>query len=400
MPFDFKTIESLSDTARNVLNQIQKDGPITKQKIAEQQQLTMSTLNRILASLEQENLIITLGVAESSGGRPPLLYDVFPKRYVVGVSFGALRFNLTITDFKNREISDQRFPMETSFTPEEFVSHVSSLIFEQLEANHIDAKDVLGIGIGIFGALDYETGILTRPIILYLNEHWIGANLCELFEKATGYICKSDISVNAAALTEQYYSMGAGYSNVLYLNCGVTIRAGFASNGRLIRTKDGQDTAFGHMGICIDGERCSCGNYGCVECYSSIHSILKRFLSASKLGRISSIRKNPTDVTIQDICQAAEEGDLLCSELLTHAGMCIGYGLSNYINFLGPEIVIFSGLLMDLSPLCYETAVETATKRAVSDNIRFVKANPEYDSIAVGACTILIENLLTGRLGV
>jgi predicted NBD/HSP70 family sugar kinase len=40
------------------------------------------------------------------------------------------------------------------------------------------------------------------------------------------------------------------------------------------RLANDAEDAFGHMVINVDGEACSCGNYGCIDCYSSIYRII------------------------------------------------------------------------------------------------------------------------------
>jgi len=60
----------------------------------------------------------------------------------------------------------------------------------------------------------------------------------------------------------------------------------------IVRTVKNAEDAFDHMIIDVNGDLCSCGNYGCIECYSSIPSIVKRFVSELKKGRITEIKRS------------------------------------------------------------------------------------------------------------
>lgn len=45
-------------------------------------------------------------------------------------------------------------------------------------------------------------------------------------------------------------------NNIAYFSCGVGIRIGTISSGKLIRTVNDEEDVFGHMIIDIDGEEC------------------------------------------------------------------------------------------------------------------------------------------------
>ncbi len=54
--------------------------------------------------------------------------------------------------------------------------------------------------------------------------------------------------------------------------------APIAHNTKIIGSNDNRDDAFGHMTVNFNGERCNCGNYGCIEKYSSIPATENAFI--------------------------------------------------------------------------------------------------------------------------
>jgi predicted NBD/HSP70 family sugar kinase len=110
-----------------------------------------------------------------------------------------------------------------------------------------------------------------------------------MIEDATGMSVIIDNGANMAALAEYIYGEGKGSDNLAYINCGMGIRTGSISSGTVVRTINGTEDAFGHMVIDVDGELCSCGNYGCVECYSSIPAIVGKFARELKKGRVTAV---------------------------------------------------------------------------------------------------------------
>jgi predicted NBD/HSP70 family sugar kinase len=151
------------------------------------------------------------------------------------------------------------------------------------------------------------------------------------------------------------------------------------------------------MVIDIDGELCYCGNYGCVESYSSINSIVKKFKSELKKGKTTSIKKNIEEINFEDIFLAAGEGDIVARDVVTNSALVFGVCLANYINLLNPQLIILSGPSIYNSQLFYEVCAETAVTRinAINTNIKFSKGGYfKENAMALGAAAMVMETCL------
>lgn len=212
-----------------------------------------------------------------------------------------------------------------------------------------------------------------------------------------------DNSANLSVLAEYFFGSGKGYESVSYFNCGIGIRTGAISSGVIVRTINDAEDAFGHMVVDVDGEPCNCGNYGCIECYSSIPAITGNFSSAIKKGRSSKVQKEPGKITYMDICTAVSGGDDLAREIITGAATIFGAGLANYINLLSPGLVILSEPLVSHSELFYKVSIETAFRKYYSRDTKrvvFSKGGCFGDNaIAIGAAAMVIEKQLGSRVG-
>ena len=81
-----KILEELSCRDLEILNIIQKTGPITKKHLQIDANTKLTTLNRIMKTLEDKNLIVEYGESESTGGRKAVEYDVCQTNfYVIGI---------------------------------------------------------------------------------------------------------------------------------------------------------------------------------------------------------------------------------------------------------------------------------------------------------------------------
>lgn len=386
----------VSAQGRQLYKLIQRNGPLTKNQLIQLTNMKLSTLNRVMQPLINDNLIIEAEIGESTGGRRPVLYDVSPKRYyIIGVDISRTYTQIVITDMKMRVVKQELLTQCGS--PDIIVKLISASINSLLNQLSINKSSILGIGIGTVGPLDREKGIMTIPQNFPTND-WVNVPLKDMMENETGLPTLIDNGANTAVLAEYLFGIGKGLNNIAYFNCGIGIRTGAVASGTIVRTINDSEDAFGHMVIDVDGEPCTCGNYGCVECYSSIHAIIKKFTSELKKGRTSSIPKTLDKIDYIDICNFAEEKDTLAREVIENAAAILGVGLANYINLINPQLVILSGPLIKHSRLFYNYSTQTALKRIYSKSehkVSFCKGGFFGDyTMAIGAAAMIMEEAL------
>jgi len=388
----------LGPEAKKIFHLIQKKGPLTKNTLLHITGMKLSTLNRTMLPLEENNLIIEAGVEESSGGRKPVLYDVNPGTYYsVGIDISRTYTRVITSNLKMNILGMRQFPMNEKCSPTETVKLISEAVTAILAQLNIQESQLLGAGLGTVGPLDREKGIMINPLH-FPAEGWDHTPIKRLLEEKLELPVVIDNGANVAVLAEHFFGDGRNYSNLAYFNCGIGIRTGAIASGRIIRTINDAEDAFGHMVVDVDGERCSCGNFGCIECYSSIIQITRKFVSELKKGRTSSISKPVEDIIYLDICRAAEEDDALAREIITGAATIFGTGLANYINLLNPGLIILSGPLVKNSKLFYDISSELALKKHYlreNNRVIFKRSGCFGDNaMAVGSAAMVIEELV------
>ncbi|MCM0649963.1 ROK family transcriptional regulator [Clostridium swellfunianum] len=386
-----------NENSKLLLSLIQKKGPIAKSELLLIGNMTLSTLQRAIKPLIDEGLIIESAIGESTGGRKPTLYDINPKDfYVIGVDISRTYLRVVITNLNISNIFLEKVLPISS--PQESVRVICNTITEKLNQLSIPKSMVLGIGIGTVGPLDREKGLILNPRNFPSNE-WVNFPLKMEIEKNLNLPAFIDNGANCAVLAEQLFGAGSSFKSVSYFNLGIGVRTGIISSGSLIRTTTDSEDSFGHMVIDMDGDKCSCGNYGCVECYCSINAIKNKFISKVKIGRNTSSSKPLDEITYMDICKMAENGDELAKEVITNSASVFGLALANYINLLNPELVILSGPLIKYSPLFYSVATATASKRFyLKDRSKIIfnkGGNFQDNSIALGSAAMVFEDLLS-----
>ncbi len=382
-----------------LLSQIQKNGPLTKADLASRTGYQMSTLNRHLEPLLTDGWIAPCGTADSCGGRRPTLFDVCPQRvYCIGVNIATVFCEVMVTDLKMRALACERFETPPGALPEDAINWVADCIARFLDRLDIRRESVLGAGLSTIGPFDREHGKILPPLVLHLDPHWIGYPIRSGLEEACGFPVAADIGANNGALVEYLFGNGRGYKKVLCVRCGMSIKTSYIVSGSIVRTSNNAEDAFGHMSVDIDGLPCVCGNYGCIECYSAVPALVKRFCAEVKKGRTTSLAKPMDTITYLDVLGAAESGDALAREIVLQAATVLGSGLANYLNLINPDLVTFDSLIIRNSDLYYNTVVEVAHRKSRllnrNSTTRFLRNSQPEDLSTQGAAVLALETFL------
>lgn len=372
----FESFESLNDRCKYIFRIIQENGPIAKNELASKSNIKLTTLNRELKILLDAKIIVESHIGESTGGRKPSLYDINQEGlYIIGIDISRIYTKVVITNLKLKIIKERLLSNE--YNIETISEFIPSTIKELCMRLQIEKSEIVGIGIGIF------SGFKIYPLYETLRKEF-DVPIC------------IDNGANAAVIGEHKFGIGKGKDNIAYINCGVGVRTGIISSGTLIRTIDNSEDAFGHMIVEVNGELCSCGNYGCIESYVSISNITQRFISMMKEINPVGLNKDLNNINYRDVCSLAEQNNEIAMNIIKNSALYFGVGLSNYMKLFNPELIILSGPLVECSKLFYNTAKEIAFEKChiKSNDIEFRDSGYFEDtSIAVGACAMVIEKI-------
>lgn len=230
--------------------------------------------------------------------------------------------------------------------------------------NDLFTRQAVGIGIGVAGLIDRSNGkVLISPNLHVVEEIYFVKVLKEKFKVPV--LIEND--ANAAAIGEMWAGAGRKYERFVLFTLGTGIGGGVIHNRRLLNVS----AEIGHMSINADGEKCHCGNNGCLESYASARAILTSAVAILETERESLLRDfcggNIYKLTPEDIYKAALEGDVLSRELLKNAGRYLGIGIANMINMMSPDAIILAGGLIGAWEIYVQEAVREASKRAFKE---------------------------------
>lgn len=260
----------------------------------------------------------------------------------VGIDVGGTSIKgATIKD--NGEIFHRfSMPMDKNASPEETIGKLCDLVNETIETNDYQDK-VVGIGIGIPGTFNKETGVIVNCPNL---PTWASFDLKHFMEGRTHLYVKMVNDADAAALAEAKFGVGKDYNYLLMITLGTGVGGGIVINKNLYNGNLGMGAELGHMVIELDGKKCGCGRHGCFEAYAS----------ATALNRDSkeAMEKNPNSLMHEVVKElggldarvpfiAESRGDESAKEVVRNYIKYLSEGLLNYCNILRPNIIVLSG---------------------------------------------------------
>lgn len=290
-------------------------------------------------------------------------------KYALGVDIGGTKTSLTLGNSSGRIVSKETLPTLTGAKARHGIEQIAEGL-GRLGARVGPARKILGVGVGVPGPMNPHTGVVERSPHL---KGWQGFPLKSFLRKRLRLPIYLTNDANAAAVGEKMFGGGRHVENFVYLTLSTGIGGGIVFGGKLLTGATFGAGEVGHTIIVAGGDRCGCGQKGCLEAYASGTAIAHFVQKEIKRGRKSKIRRlvrTNRRITAEIVALAAAEGDALALESFRRAGFFLGVGLANLINLLNPEKLILGGSVMKSSRLLWKSMMASVRRHAWSSLFR------------------------------
>lgn len=289
-------------------------------------------------------------------------------QYVMGVDLGGThaRVGLISTSGKALEILEKALP--ASRQPETGLQMVIELAQSLLSKYH--QLSVIGIGAGITGPVDRQSGTVINP---YTEPAWQYRPFSEPLQEACGLPVVLENDADSAALGEYWQGNGRGAGRLYVVTVGTGIGTSFIDHGSVYRGLDGAHPEGGHHVIDLSsGVHCYCGMVGCWESLASGEAFLSfaRRKADEEPDWLRTLEvKDIHQLNTPAIMQAARKGNEIARQLVEQEGYYLGLGLMNVISFFVPDKIILCGGMTR-----YFDLFEPAIRKVISDHRHMVPA--------------------------
>lgn len=297
------------------------------------------------------------------------------KKYSIGVDLGGTNIVSAIVNCQGKIVSRLKVPTLAERGKEATIKRIIETIHENIVQSTIVLDDIIGIGIGAPGPLDIKRGIINFAPNL---PGWIDVPLKKKLKNEFNMKVVLENDANAAAWGERCFGAGQGVNNLVCFTLGTGIGGGIIIDGKIYHGKNYGAAELGHMTVNKDGPRCNCGNYGCLEAYSSATGIKNRIINRIEEGIKSEFLNFDDDklfesLRLKSIFEAARKGDKLTKGVVEEAISYLGIAIANIANILNPEMVVLVGGITNEGDKLLIPLREEVKKRAFYSNYKSLK---------------------------
>jgi glucokinase len=260
----------------------------------------------------------------------------------IGVDLGGTNLRIAAVGPQGQLIEKVTLGTKVSLGREPVINDMCDAI-QRLTDKFKNSVSLLGIGIGVPGIIDMQTGMVRESPNL---PGWVDAPVRAEIEQRlkTKVILEND--ANAAAMGEKWLGAAKDFDDMAMLTLGTGVGGGLVMGGKVWHGMNGMAGEFGHTTVEPEGHPCGCGNRGCVEQYASATAIVRMARETIAQDPDSPLaRASHTDAefSAKSIYNLAIQGDEDARRIFRRVGRSLGLVLSALVNSLNLPIYVIGG---------------------------------------------------------
>ena len=195
--------------------------------------------------------------------------------YAIGVDLGGTNLRIAAVDEGGKLLAKTNLETEVSRGREHVVDELcraTVAMSQEMSTSEPDGTRLCGIGVGVPGLVDSESGrLLDSPNL----PGWSNYDVKGEIERRLGTAVILENDANAAALGEQWLGAGRGFESMCMYTLGTGVGGGLVLNGEIWRGWNGMAGELGHCNVEPEGHVCNCGSHGCLEQYASATAVVR-----------------------------------------------------------------------------------------------------------------------------
>jgi predicted NBD/HSP70 family sugar kinase len=333
-----------------VVRAVRMAGSLTQAEIARSTGLSAATVSNIVRELRDGGTVEV--TPTSAGGRRARSVSLSGDAgTVVGVDFGHSHLRVAVGNLAHQVLAEEAEPIDVDASAQEGFDRAEALVQRLIEATGISRGKVVGVGLGVPGPIEQETGALGSTAIL---PGWAGTRPRQELAGRLGVPVYVDNDANLGALGEKVWGSGRGASDLAYIKIASGVGAGLVINDQIYRGPGGTAGEIGHITLDEAGPVCRCGNRGCLETFTAARYVLPLLHSS-----------HGPDITMPTVVRLAREGDPGCRRVVADIGRHIGSGVASLCNLLNPSRVVLGGDLAEAGDLLLDPVRDSVARYAI-----------------------------------
>ncbi|KOC89437.1 DNA-binding transcriptional regulator NagC [Winslowiella iniecta] len=373
---------------------IDQQGPISRIQIADLSQLAPASVTKITRQLIERGLIKEVDQQASTGGRRAISIITETRGFnTIGVRLGRHDATLTLYDLSGKSLAEEHYSLPER-TQETLENALFTAIENFSEQHQRKLRELIAISVILPGLVDPKNGVIRYMPHINVSNWALVAQLEKRFN-VTSFVGHD---IRSLALAEHYFGASRDCADSILVRLHRGTGAGIITNGHIFLGSNGNVGEIGHIQVDPLGERCHCGNFGCLETIAANGAIENRVRHLLTQGYPSSLTLD--DCQIQQICKAANRGDALACEVIEYVGRYLGKAIAIAINLFNPQKVVIAGEITEAEKVllpAIEGCINTQVLKAFRKNLPVVRSEIDHRS-AIGAFALAKRAMLNGIL--
>jgi len=262
--------------------------------------------------------------------------------FSIGVDLGGTNLRIAAVDISGHLVEKVTLGTKVSLGRDHVLNDMCDAI-QHLSEKYKNSAKMLGIGIGVPGIIDMETGLLREsPNLPGWAEYPVRAEIERRL--TTMVILEND--ANVAAFGEKWLGAAREHDDMAMLTLGTGVGGGLVLGGKIWHGMNGMAGEFGHTTVEPEGHPCGCGNRGCLEQYASATAVVRMAREAIAENASSALARaahEDAEFSAKSIFNLAIQGDEDAKRIFRRVGRAIGIVLSAMVNSLNLPIYVVGG---------------------------------------------------------
>jgi predicted NBD/HSP70 family sugar kinase len=384
MVTNFEAAQSSPTSAGALLRLIREEVAVTRADLARVTGLARSTVAQRVDALLGQGLVYEAGGSASTGGRPPTVLAFNRDAGVVLVAdLGATHARVAVSDLVGTPLAERASDLDIALGPEHALTWVAERFSELLDDVGRSRHDVRGIGVGVPGPVEFDTGRPANPPIM---PGWDDFPIPDWFAGRYSAPVLVDNDVNIMARGEHWMHWRET-EHLLLIKVGTGIGCGIVADGHIHRGARGAAGDIGHIrATSREDVVCRCGNIGCLEAIAGGQALAQRL---AETGADASHSR--------DVVRLVQGGHAGAIRMVRDAGRTLGEVLAGTVNFFNPAVIVIGGdiaeahaqLLAGVREGIFSRSLPLATR-----DLRIVPCRLGDRAGVIGAAIMAIEHVL------
>jgi glucokinase len=316
---------------------------------------------------------------------------------VIGIDLGGTNVRLALVNTRGELIT--RWERATASMPD--ADSLINTLAADLTGCSQEARsrgyEVKAVGMGVPGRVLVQEGrIAFSPNVPALND-------CPLVPRLQALVpwpifLQND--ANLFTLGEHWLGAGAGCEQLLGITLGTGVGGGLILNGQLWPGTEGTTGEIGHITVEPEGERCHCGNRGCLETLASAFWTVDWVKKQLAQGAVSWLRElweaDPDAIQGETLVVAALQRDPLALKAFDRVGRSLGLAIASVVHLLGLSRIVIGGRFARAWEVFQPPLAEELHRRLTlfpPENVKVYPAQLGDDAGLIGAARLAWEGV-------